>query len=138
MTASRPAMATGCQRTRGRPRRVGAVDAGQGVGRLGQAEGVDDGHHPVGQQDGVEDEDGEQGRRARERGQRAPGGSLALMSRPPPSATSRMSGAAKARRTAIEADVGLPEAGEEKRQEGGREGRSVPALVTGALLHRAG
>ncbi len=40
--------------------------------------------------------------------------------------------------TAVEADVGLTEAGKEKRQKGGREGRSVPALVTGALLHRAG
>ena len=102
-----------------------------------QAEGVDDGDHAIGQKQKVDDEDGQQRRRA---------GCLSQQTQARPRVDEQTAaqgddqdhGRGERQRTAVEADVGLTEAGKEKRQKGGREGRSVPALVTGALLHRAG
>ena len=133
----RPAMATGCQRMRGRPRRADSHRSGHRVRGRRQAEGIDDSDHAIGQKQKVDDEDRQQRRRAGGFRQQTQARAR-VDEQTATQGDDQDHGRGERQRTAVEADVGLTEAGKEKRQKGGREGRSVPALVTGALLHRAG
>ena len=111
--------------------------SGHRVRGRGQAEGVDDGDHAIGEEQQVDDEDGQQRRRAGRLSQQTQA-RAGVDEQAAAQGDDEDHGRGERQGTAVEADVGLTEAGKEKRQKGGREGRSVPALVTGALLHRAG